>query len=117
MQVDFKNFDFFVFDCDGVILDSNLLKTTAFSKSLPEYPHEKVSKFINYHKANGGISRYKKFDYFFKEIMQIEHRDDLILQALRNYESYIFEKLLSCNFVPGVEKFLNHLKRLGKDAT
>ena len=48
--------------------------------------------------------------------MQIEHRDALILQALRNYESYSFEKLLSCNFVPGVEKFLNHLKRLGKDA-
>lgn len=116
MQVDFNNFDFFVFDCDGVILDSNLLKTTAFSKSLPEYPLEKVSKFIDYHKANGGISRYKKFDHFFKEIMQIEHREDLILQALRNYESYIFEKLLSCNFVPGVEKFLNHLKRLGKDA-
>ena len=59
MQIDFKNFDFFVFDCDGVILDSNLLKTIAFSKSLPEYP-EKVSKFIDYHKANGGISRYKK---------------------------------------------------------
>ncbi len=115
MQIDFKKFDFFVFDCDGVILDSNLLKTTAFSKSLSEYSVEVVSKFIDYHKANGGISRYKKFDYFFKEIMQIESRDELISQALKNYESYVFEKLLFCNFVPGVEKFLNHLKNLGKD--
>ena len=115
MQIVFKKFDFFVFDCDGVILESNLLKTIAFENSLSEYPDEKVFNFIKYHKSNGGVSRYKKFEYFFKEVMKIKDSDNLIKKALKNYESYVFEELLSCNFIPGVKRFLKYLKEIDKD--
>ena len=36
-------------------------------------------------------------------------------KALKNYESYIFEKLLSCNFIPGVKKFFEAFEKIDKD--
>ena len=38
----FNQYDFAVFDCDGVILDSNEIKTQAFRESLPGQPDELV---------------------------------------------------------------------------
>jgi phosphoglycolate phosphatase-like HAD superfamily hydrolase len=58
-----------VFDCDGVIFDSNHLKVLAFQKTLEEYPSKLVELFIDYHKSNAGISRYVKLRYFITDIL------------------------------------------------
>ena len=106
MQIDIGNYDFIVFDCDGVILNSNKLKTSAFRNSLFDYSEDKVSEFIKYHQNNGGISRYKKFDYFFSQIMKLDDYKDLLQIALGNYENILKNELISCSFVPGVIEFL-----------
>ncbi|NJM23241.1 MAG: hypothetical protein HC907_33605 [Richelia sp. SM1_7_0] len=59
-----------IFDCDGVIFDSNALKTAAFREVLAAYPQEVVDKFIVYHQKTGGISRYVKLRAFFTEFLQ-----------------------------------------------
>ena len=41
-----------------LILNSNKIKTEAFRKILKKYNQNTVYEFINYHKNNGGISRY-----------------------------------------------------------
>ena len=53
-----------IFDCDGVILNSNKIKSNAFRKVLKKFNQIAVDEFIKYHKDNGGISRYIKFEYF-----------------------------------------------------
>ena len=45
-----------VFDCDGVILDSNQIKSEAFAYALPDDPPELVKNFVQYHKENWGGS-------------------------------------------------------------
>ena len=62
------NYDYLIFDCDGVILDSNRLKSQAFSDALPDESLEQVKTFVEYHKEHGGISRYEKFRYYFREM-------------------------------------------------
>ena len=59
-----------ILDCDGVILDSNNLKTEAFKRVLgsKEYDSGLIRKFIMYHKKNGGVSRYEKFKVFIKRL-------------------------------------------------
>ena len=54
-----------VFDCDGVVLDSNQIKTQAFYNATQSYGHEFADQLVNYHLKNGGVSRYEKFEYFF----------------------------------------------------
>jgi phosphoglycolate phosphatase-like HAD superfamily hydrolase len=66
---DFRKYKTFIFDCDGVILNSNEIKTNCFKKILKKYNHNAVEEFINYHKENGGISRYIKLEYFLKNIL------------------------------------------------
>ena len=39
-----------VFDCDGVILNSNAIKTEAFRNILSNYDLKAVDEFIDYHK-------------------------------------------------------------------
>ena len=46
-------YDTFVFDCDGVILNSNNYKSEAFFKSTLKYGKENAKKFKNYHIKNG----------------------------------------------------------------
>ena len=57
-----------IFDCDGVILNSNKVKTNAFKKTLSNYKKELVDEFISYHEFNGGISRYEKIKFFLREL-------------------------------------------------
>ena len=53
-----------VFDCDGVVLDSNKIKTQAFFNSAISYGEIKAQELVNYHIERGGVSRYKKFEWF-----------------------------------------------------
>ena len=57
-----------IFDCDGVILNSNAIKTEAFRNILNNYDLNAVDEFIDYHRKNGGISRYAKLEHFLKNI-------------------------------------------------
>ena len=50
-----------IFDCDGVILDSNELKTDSFIQLLDNQPKKVINTFISYHKKNGGITAKLKF--------------------------------------------------------
>ena len=60
-MIDIDDYDVFIFDCDGVILDSNILKSEAFEHALTLEDKSDVERLIQYHKDNGGISRYEKF--------------------------------------------------------
>ena len=53
-----------IFDCDGVILNSNEIKTLSFREALNAFNKNAIEEFINYHNQNGGISRYIKIKYF-----------------------------------------------------
>lgn len=60
--------DSIIFDFDGVIVDSEHLRVEGFRKVLTAEPPELVEKLIEYHLANGGISRYEKFRYYLQEL-------------------------------------------------
>ena len=75
----------FIFDNDGVILDSNQAKTKAFAKSVESYNGNKIKDFINYHVKNGGVSRFEKIDYFYSEIMGIDNYSKELEESLSIY--------------------------------
>ena len=102
-----------IFDCDGVILNSNKIKTEAFRKVLKKYNINAVDEFINYHRNNGGISRYIKIEKFLKNILPqyIESREfneDELRMLLRSYSNQCKESLLKCE----VTKELFNLRRI-----
>jgi phosphoglycolate phosphatase-like HAD superfamily hydrolase len=79
------DFDVILMDCDGVIFDVNQAKVHAFSDALDGYPTELVDRFIDHHKAHGGVSRYAKFRWFFTEVLAVADADARIQDALARY--------------------------------
>ena len=58
MKLNLSSYKTIIFDCDGVILNSNKIKTEAFYNVTATYGIEAANELVSYHKLNGGISRY-----------------------------------------------------------
>jgi len=80
-------------DFDGVILNSNDIRTSGFAEVLESYPKDKVDKLIAYHIANGGLSRYDKIKYFFEEILQIKPSKEEVNILCNNFSQVVYPKL------------------------
>ena len=91
-----------VFDCDGVVLDSNKVKTQAFYQATLPYGETAAQAMVDYHVANGGVSRYKKFAYFLEQIAPnivpnyAEQQGPNFEALLQAYADNVREGLLSC---------------------
>lgn len=94
-----------VFDCDGVVLDSNKVKTEAFYQAALSYGESAAHAMVDYHVANGGVSRYKKFAYFLEQIApkHAEQQGPNLEALLQAYAGHVREGLLSCEMAPGLE--------------
>lgn len=102
----FEKYKSIIFDCDGVILDSNRIKTDAFRKALSDEPVELVDRFIQYHKDNGGVSRYIKLQYYFNEIKKQKEFSQSLYDALEHFAAIVREALIKALMIEGVEAFL-----------
>jgi len=107
-------YDFFVFDCDGVLLDSNKLKTQSFRETLKNYPCDPVNKFISYHEENGGVSRYDKLDYFFRNILNRDDFNQEYQEALERFSNISKKHLFQAKLVPSIKEFLQKTLSLKK---
>ncbi|WP_095109646.1 HAD family hydrolase [Pseudomonas sp. Irchel 3E20] len=93
-----------VFDCDGVILDSNRIKTEAFRLAAIPYGAHAADALVKHHVQNGGISRYKKFEYFLRHIVPASVQGPLLHELLEAYAQEVRKGLLSCAIAPGLRE-------------
>lgn len=92
----------YVFDCDGVVLDSNRLKTEAFRLAAMPYGAEAAEALVTHHVANGGISRFAKFRHFLDEIVGDESDAPALDRLLEDYAEAVREGLLRCGVAAGL---------------
>ena len=97
-----------IFDCDGVILQSNKIKTNAFIRSLEGEPNDLIDQFITYHKNNGGISRYVKFEYYYRYIKHDRNYKIMAEKAVYHYSKIVVNKLITAKYVPGVIDIIDY---------
>ena len=102
-----------VFDCDGVILNSNKVKSEAFYNSALEYGSDVAQKLVDYHVEFGGVSRFKKFEYFFKGILKRDFEPSEFDNIVAKYAEEVRHGLLTCEIAESLEL----LKSATKNAT
>src|SRR5690554_658189 len=104
-RVSVTDYTTLVFDCDGVVLDSNKVKTEAFYQATLPYGEAAAQAMVDYHVANGGVSRYKKFAYFLEQIAPhyAKQQGPNLEALLQAYAGYVREGLLSCKVAPVLE--------------
>lgn len=103
-------YELMVFDCDGVVLDSNKVKTEAFYKSAISYGEAHARALVEYHVKNGGISRYKKYEYFLTTILKVEVIQEELDSLLSNFAREVKQGLMSCDVADGLEKLRTQTK-------
>ncbi len=94
-----------ILDFDGVILESCDIKTKAFQELFKNYPKH-LDAIVDYHINHGGVSRYKKFIHFYKNILKQPINDEKIKELGEKFSRLILDEVKICPFVPGAPEFL-----------
>lgn len=90
-----------VFDCDGVVLNSNKVKTEAFYQAALPYGDTAAKQLVDYHVARGGISRYKKFEWFVQNVV-VGQQGPSLDELLGAYAAEVRHGLLTCDIADGL---------------
>lgn len=98
-----------MFDFDGVLVESVDVKTRAFATLFEPYGYEVVQKVIDYHRKHGGISRYEKFKYYYKELLKKPVTENILNDLGERFSELVFEGVISAPYVCGSHELLEGL--------
>ena len=101
---EFENYNTIFFDCDGVIFDTNKLKSDAFLQSVLNYGKTEALQFQNYHIENGGISRFVKFSYFFENILKRHPKIGELEDLSHKFSRIVRENIATANYRACISK-------------
>jgi phosphoglycolate phosphatase-like HAD superfamily hydrolase len=100
-----------ILDFDGVIIESNAVKTEAFEHVFARFP-EYTKALMAFHYANVSLSRFAKFEHL---LALMGRSDDTGLKAdiAADFSRRVLEGIMAVPLVPGAETFLRTVtKRL-----
>ena len=84
-----------LWDFDGVILDSMPVRDAGFEQLFHSENPEAASKLLEYHKQNGGLSRYHKINYYYTELLKQQCSEELIQEKANEYSKFVEPKLIN----------------------
>jgi HAD superfamily hydrolase (TIGR01549 family) len=108
MKFDFSihNYQAILFDFDGVLAECMDVKTEAFAQLFEEFGNDIVKKVVNHHIENGGISRYKKIQYYYSDFLNKEISKDKVNQIAQKFSDLVVKKVIESDWVKGAKEFL-----------
>ena len=110
----FSPYDVIIFDCDGVILDSNSMKITAMGNALrnAQYPNDLIDTAINAFLNNFGKSRQYHCQYFVETLHGLQGQQSIDLQKsiLAHYSQAVEDEYLKVPMTEGALALLDSLK-------
>jgi len=95
-----------VLDFDGVVVESNDIKTQAFDRVFSRFPAYK-EKLMQFHFCNISLARGEKFNYLL-ELIAEENNEKLKREISIEFSEYTTDLILSAPLVKGIENFFNH---------
>ena len=96
-----------IFDCDGVITDTNDIKTDAFRHVAEKYLCKKaITKLLEFHSNNLGKSRWEKFNFIKAKGLNLNYETDFLCEK---YSFYVESNIFNKGLVPYVKDYINNL--------
>lgn len=98
-----------LWDFDGVILDSMKIKGDGFVELFKAYNNVCLIQMERYHYSHGGVSRFEKIKYFYKEILDKPISEDTVTQLADEFSNIIDKKLNNKkNLIKETVDFIKH---------
>jgi phosphoglycolate phosphatase-like HAD superfamily hydrolase len=106
LKIELQKYKTIVFDCDGVVLDSNVVKTEAYFRTAKNLgaTDKEAQELVDYHVRLGGISRYHKFDYYLREILKKSVTEGAIQELLDEFGRELEVGLMECEIAAGLKE-------------
>ena len=99
--LDDKKVNTILFDCDGVILNSNQLKTQAYyNATFSSYGHELACLLTTYLAKNTGKPRDYFFDYFLRNIVPPDISGPGLEELVSAVTKEVYKGLMECEISP-----------------
>ena len=95
-----------IFDFDGVIAESVQVKTDAFASLYEKYGDNIVTKVIEHHEANGGMSRFEKIKLYHGFYLNKAITNEEIEDLANQFSKLVVRKVIDSPYVPGVFKYI-----------
>lgn len=109
-----SEYDVYIFDCDGVILDSNQLKIDAMRSALMSIlsDNKKIDICVEYFRNNFGKSRFHHVEFFVNNYLDTveEMKEHLKKNILDAYSSQCKALYLLAEVTPGFINFIESLQ-------
>ena len=98
------------FDFDGVLVESVDIKARAYASLFEDEGPEVVRQIIDYHLADGGISRFEKFRTIHRDILRRELNDKRFRFLCNRFSRIVVDAVVAAPWVAGAREFLerNH---------
>ena len=105
LNTEIQQYKSIVFDCDGVVLDSNVLKSKSYFRPAKNLgaTDTQAQALVDYHVRLGGISRYHKFDYYLREILRQPATKEAIQVLLDEFGRELEVGLMQCEMAAGLQ--------------
>ena len=103
-MIDLKQYQTIIFDCDGVVLNSNFQKIEAYRNTALKYgaTQDQAQALVDHHVSLTGISRYVKFDYFLKEIIKTDVTEEKKNFLGKTLNDEVINLLANCEIAEGL---------------
>jgi HAD superfamily hydrolase (TIGR01549 family) len=98
---------YLLFDFDGVLAESVDIKTEAFRKMYLSHGDEFAQRVVDFHEANGGVSRYEKFKIFNGEWLDEEITPQKIDDLANIFSDLVVDGVVNADEVTGAKEFLD----------
>jgi HAD superfamily hydrolase (TIGR01549 family) len=103
--VDLSQYKTIVFDCDGVVLNSNQTKIDAYFAVAKKMGGTDIQAqaFVDHHVAKGSFPRNGKTEYYLTEIVKQPVTEAIMQQYMQAFEDVLDVTLMQCEVAPGLD--------------
>jgi len=93
-----------VFDCDGVVLNSNKTKVNAYFEVAKRNggSDEQAQALVDHHVKLGSFPRNGKIEYYLKEIVKQPVTAETMQRYMDTFEEILDKTLMACEVAPGL---------------
>jgi phosphoglycolate phosphatase-like HAD superfamily hydrolase len=107
--LDIKQYKTFVFDCDGVVLNSNKTKVNAYYTVAKRMggTDEQAQALVEHHIAKGSFPRNGKIEYYFKHILKQPLTPELMQKYMQTFDDVLDTTLMECEVAAGLNALKN----------
>jgi len=93
-------------DFDGVLAETAEVKVRAFAKVFATESPAMVERILAYHRQHGGVSRFEKFRFIYRELLKRPLPEEAFERLCRRFADLVVDQVVAAPWIEGAQELL-----------